>query len=110
MSARFGFTLYGAYVEPAFDVCFECPFEDCTEEHSHSARCPRRQAELRDLREQGIIPDGWLTKEEFAAHHDVKPSAALTVARRLGADSILVKIGDKWWRLFQPGDEKYLKP
>lgn len=58
------------FIEPGYEACFECPFEDCYEELSKSGECPRRQR-AKTTERGGVafdvldgVPIGWVTVEQ----------------------------------------------
>jgi len=90
----------GAYVEFGFDRCFDCPFDECTSAHASSVQCPRRQAELAQLRADGVIPPGYLVREELADRLNISTRNLRAVVRKHEIPSIMHRVGKLKWRLY----------
>ena len=99
-----GYYTGGAYVEFGYARCFNCPFPDCTDANADSIECPRRRAELAQLRADGVIPPGYIVNEELAGKLGVSTRNLRPVLKRLGIPSHIHRVGKLKWRLYATAD------
>jgi len=90
----------GSYVEFGYQQCFDCPFDDCTDANAASIGCPRRREELAKLRADGIIPSGYLVREELAGKLGVATRNLKPLLDKHPIPSIIHRVGKLKWRLF----------